>query len=83
MFSWGRFLCLQVTGKILTREIVAANLHEAGWSLGWVSALNLEWRTIRIVDAHGGGKRFTVRANEILAAFLELEAANRARDELS
>jgi hypothetical protein len=30
------------------------------------------------VDAHGYGKRFIVRAEEILTAFLELEAAIRA-----
>ena len=39
-------------------EIIADNLHDVGWSLGWVSALDLEGRTIRIVDAHGYGKRF-------------------------
>jgi hypothetical protein len=31
--------------------------------------------TIWIVDAHGYGKRFIVRAEEILTAFLELERA--------
>jgi len=41
-------------------EIIADNLHEAGWSLGWISALDLEGRTIWIVDAHGYGKRFVV-----------------------
>ena len=58
-------------------EIIADNLHNAGWSLGWVSALNLEGRTIWIVDAHGYGKPFIVRAEEILTAFLELERAIR------
>jgi hypothetical protein len=28
-------------------EIIADNLHDAGWSLGWVSGLNREGRTIR------------------------------------
>jgi len=56
-------------------EIIADNLHDAGWSLGWVSAVNLEGRTIWIVDAHGYGKRFIVRADEKLTAFLELERA--------
>ena len=54
-------------------EIIADNLKEAGWSLGWVSALDVEGRTIWIVDAHGYGKRFIVRADEILTAFMELE----------
>jgi hypothetical protein len=36
-------------------------------------------RTIWIVDAHrGDGKRFVVRAEEKLTAFLELESAIRA-----
>jgi hypothetical protein len=57
-------------------EIIADNLHDAGWSLGWVSAINSQARTIWIVDAHrGDGKRFIVRAEEILTAFLELERA--------
>jgi len=56
-------------------EIIADNLHDAGWSLGWVSALDLEGRTIWIVDAHGYGKRFIVRADELLTAFLETERA--------
>ena len=32
--------------------------------MGWVSALDLEGRTIWIVDAHGYGKRFVIRAEE-------------------
>jgi hypothetical protein len=48
--------------------------------LGWVSAVDSEWRTIWIADAHrdNGGKRFVVRADEKLSAFLELESAIRA-----
>jgi len=56
-------------------EVIADNLSKAGWSLGWVSAPDLEGRTIWIVDAHGYGKRFIVRADKKLAAFLELESA--------
>jgi hypothetical protein len=56
-------------------EIIADNLHDAGFSLGWVSALDLEGRTIWIVDAHRDGKRYVVRADEMLTAFLELERA--------
>jgi hypothetical protein len=43
--------------------------------LGWVSAVDREGRTIWIADAHGYGKRFIVRADEKLTAFLELEKA--------
>ena len=39
-----------------------------------MSAIDSQGRTIWIVDAHpGDGKRFIVRANEILTAFVELE----------
>jgi hypothetical protein len=59
--------------------IIADNLHDAGWSLGWVSALDLEGRMIWIVHAHRDGKRFVVHTDEKLTAFLELEAATAAR----
>ena len=64
-------------------EIIADNLSKAGWSYGYVSALDCEGRTIWIVDAHGYGKRFIVRADEKLTAFLELESAIRGCGELA
>ena len=55
-------------------EIIADRLSAAGWSLGWVSAIDSEGRTIWIVDAHrGDGRRFIVAADEKLSAFVELE----------
>ena len=60
-------------------EIAADRLTKAGWSLGWVSTIDSEGRTIWIVDAHrGDGKRFVVRAGEKLMPFLELVAATQA-----
>jgi hypothetical protein len=60
-------------------EIIADNLKKAGWSCGWVSAVDSEGRTIWIADAHrGDGKRYVVHADEKLTAFLELETAIRA-----
>jgi hypothetical protein len=57
-------------------EIIADNLSKAGWSLGWVSTNDSNGRTIWIADAHrGDGHRFIVRADELLTAFMELEAA--------
>jgi len=57
-------------------EIIADNLSKAGWSWGCVSAIDSNGRTIRIADAHrDDGKRFVVRADEKLTAFLELESA--------
>ena len=52
-------------------KIIANRLNEAGRSLGWVSAVDREGRTIWIVDAHGYGKRFIVRADKLLTAFLQ------------
>jgi hypothetical protein len=40
-----------------------------------VSAIDVQGRTIWIVDAHSYGQRFIVRADEMLTAFLELERA--------
>jgi hypothetical protein len=59
--------------------VIADNLKKADWSLGWVSAIDSNGRTIWIADAHRGDrKRFVVRADEKLTAFLELESVTRA-----
>jgi hypothetical protein len=42
---------------------------------GCITAIDANGRTIWIVDAHGYGKRFVVRADEMLTAFLELQTA--------
>jgi hypothetical protein len=60
-------------------ERIADNLNNAGWSWDCLSAVDRGGRTIWIADAHrGDGKRFVVRADEKLTAFLELQAATRA-----
>jgi hypothetical protein len=59
-------------------ELVADNLSKAGWSWGCVSAIDPNGRTIWIADARrGDGKRFVMRADEKLTAFLELERVTR------
>jgi hypothetical protein len=64
-------------------EIIADNFKKAGWSLGYVSAIDSSGRTIWVADAHrGDGKRFVMHADEKLAAFLELESAICACGEL-
>jgi hypothetical protein len=64
-------------------ETVADKLSKAGWSLGWVSAVDSEGRTIFVADAHrGDGNRFVVHADQKLTAFLELESPIRACGEL-
>jgi hypothetical protein len=45
----------------------------AGWSWGYCGAVTPRgWRGI--VDAHREGRRYIVQADELLSAFLELEA---------
>jgi hypothetical protein len=59
-------------------EIIAENLSKTGWSWGWVSAVDSDGRMIRTADAHRcDAKRFVVRADEKLTAFMELEFATR------
>ena len=48
-----------------SHSVASGTAGKAGWSLGWVSALDAQGRTIWIVDAH--------RADEKLSAFVELE----------
>jgi hypothetical protein len=57
-------------------EIFADNLSKIGWSWGCVSAIDSNGRTIWIDDAHrDNGRRYVVRADEKLTAFVELESA--------
>jgi len=50
--------------------------QEAGWSLGWVSAVDSQGRTVWIVDAdRNNGKRFVIRSDEMLSAFAEKRQA--------
>ena len=57
---------------------VVSLLSKAGWSWGCVSAIDSNGRTIWIADAHrDDGKRFVVRADEKLSAFVEIESAIR------
>jgi hypothetical protein len=57
-------------------QIIADNLSKAGWSLGWVSPVDSDGRTIWVVDAHrDNGKRFVVHADEKGTAFAELVAS--------
>jgi hypothetical protein len=55
-------------------ETIADKLSKAGWSYGYVSVLDSWGRTLWNVDAHrDDGKRYIVRSEELLTAFLELE----------
>jgi hypothetical protein len=73
----GHAACNLLASEIL--EIIADRLSKAGWSLGWVSAIDSQGRTMWIADAHrDDGKRFVVRADERLSAFVGLESAIQA-----
>jgi hypothetical protein len=57
-----------------TARILGNNCRQAQQSRGCVSGIEREGRTIWIIDAHrDNGKRFVVRSDELLTAFLELE----------
>jgi hypothetical protein len=61
-------------------EIIADNLSKAGWSWGCVSAIDSSGRMIFVADAHrGDGKRFVVRADEKLTAFIECPRSRQIR----
>jgi hypothetical protein len=65
-------------------EIIARNLKKHGWSLGCVSAIDSNGRTIWIADAHrDDGKRFVVHADEKLTAFTGLESQLVAKGMMS
>ena len=53
-------------------EIIADRLHAAGWSYGIAEHLN-KHGVLFCVDAHRDGKRFIVKADDLLTAFLSLE----------
>ena len=57
-------------------EIIADSLSKAGWNWGCVSGVDSRGRTMFVADAlRDDGKRFIVRSEEKLTAFVELESA--------
>jgi hypothetical protein len=53
-------------------EIIADRLHAEGWSYG-IAEHFTEHGFVFCVDAHRDGKRFIVKADDLLTAFLSLE----------
>ena len=53
-------------------EIIADRLHAEGWSYG-ISEHFTQHGLLFCVDAHRDGKRFIVKADDLLTAFLSLE----------
>jgi len=56
-------------------ESVVQKITKAGFSLVGSQRLILKDEQTWIVDAHGYGKRFIIRAEELLTAFVELARA--------
>ena len=53
-------------------DIIAAEIHAAGWSYGTVSCEH-EGREMWKVDAHKDGKRCVCHAETLLTAMMELK----------
>jgi hypothetical protein len=53
-------------------EIIADRLHAEGWSYG-IAEHFTKHGVLFCVDAHRDGKRFIVKADDLLTAFLLLE----------
>ena len=64
-------------------EIIADNLHKAGWRCGCISSTDHEGRQFWVVTAEReDGGRFVVHAHDMPTAFLELQAAIRREFEV-
>jgi hypothetical protein len=55
------FLCRAVGLGVKYWEIIANKIMNAGFSVGWVSAIDQNGRTVRIVDAHRRGGNASLR----------------------
>jgi hypothetical protein len=64
-FSSSRLSALEATNAMKYWEIIADNLKKRGWSLGWVTAIDSEGRTVWIADAHrdNGKRSLSMRMN--------------------
>jgi len=57
-------------------EIIADRLHAGGWSYGIAEHLT-KHGLLYCVDAHRDGKRFIVKADDLLTAFLSLVSSKK------
>jgi hypothetical protein len=57
-------------------SLISAGQSKAGWSWGCLATVDCRGRTTFVADAYrDDGKRFVVRADEKLTAFVEMESA--------
>lgn len=62
-------------------EIIADEIASRGWSWGHTSLLNSAGRKMFNVDAsRDDGRRYIVRADDLLTAFLELQRQTRGEE---
>ena len=59
-------------------EIIADRLHAEGWSYG-IAEHFTKHGFVFCVDAHRDGKRFIIKADDLLTAFLLLERRDSAK----
>jgi hypothetical protein len=60
-------------------ELIAADVVSKGWTWGYVAEIDAAGGTLFRVDAYrDDGKRYIVRSDELLTAFLELQEQTRA-----
>ena len=59
-------------------KIIADRLHAEGWSYG-IAVHFTKHGFLYCVDAHRDGKRFIVKADDLLTAFLSLEREDSAK----
>jgi hypothetical protein len=60
---------------VKTLGIIARNLKKRGWSCGWISSTDHKARQFWVVAAEReDAGRFIVQADEVLTAFVQLEA---------
>ena len=62
-------------------DIIAEEMHKAGWSYGYTAAF-IEGEMLYVVDAHkDDGHRYVVYAETLMTAFMELrKALNRLEE---
>jgi len=68
-----RSAALRQSEPVKYSEIIANRLHAEGWSYPIAEHFTKQ-RLIFCVDAHRDGKRFIVKADDLLTAFLSLES---------
>jgi len=65
-----------LTNRLPCWQTIADNLKKAGWTSGCISSTDHKGRQFWVVAAeHEDAGRFILRAEEVLTAFMELQAA--------